>query len=301
MSESSGMFKCAGCERQYKWKLELAGKKVKCQCGELIRIPNEMSAAPATSSSSQNASTTPPPPPIQNHTNTTASHQGELHETLGQSGVSKVTASLLLIIVYMLITLLARYLVNKSELDAARLIGLIGLGGAIVACVLLSLANPGGLLKTAVVAASCFAISIDREWSMPSGITAVFMALRPIGFLIFFLALQNLGKLLGDQEMVLRTRRMFTTVMVYFVATVVLVICNHQQRDIPLKLREAGVIVPTALVFWIYSLVAMLCRMIALMWALNHPPEQTNNGNMGSHPSAPTSSPVDSAKPSSSS
>src|SRR5690606_41512501 len=30
---------CGGCHKQYKWKPDLAGKKVKCKCGTVIAVP----------------------------------------------------------------------------------------------------------------------------------------------------------------------------------------------------------------------------------------------------------------------
>lgn len=30
---------CEGCGKKYRWKPELAGKKVKCKCGQMIEIP----------------------------------------------------------------------------------------------------------------------------------------------------------------------------------------------------------------------------------------------------------------------
>lgn len=37
-------FTCGGCSKSYKWKPELAGKKVRCKCGQVIEVPQ---AAPA--------------------------------------------------------------------------------------------------------------------------------------------------------------------------------------------------------------------------------------------------------------
>jgi hypothetical protein len=33
------MFTCSGCGKQYKWKPELAGKRVKCKCGTTVQVP----------------------------------------------------------------------------------------------------------------------------------------------------------------------------------------------------------------------------------------------------------------------
>ena len=34
------MFACDGCGKQYRWKAELAGKRVKCKCGQVVRVPD---------------------------------------------------------------------------------------------------------------------------------------------------------------------------------------------------------------------------------------------------------------------
>jgi hypothetical protein len=36
---------CSGCQRHYKWSQKLAGKKVRCKCGEVIAVPLQVSAA----------------------------------------------------------------------------------------------------------------------------------------------------------------------------------------------------------------------------------------------------------------
>src|SRR5690348_16638707 len=38
MDEVAG-FSCGACGKQYRWKPELAGKKVKCKCGTPISVP----------------------------------------------------------------------------------------------------------------------------------------------------------------------------------------------------------------------------------------------------------------------
>jgi len=40
-------FKCKACERRYEWKPELAGKKVKCKCGNPMLVPTNVGPAPA--------------------------------------------------------------------------------------------------------------------------------------------------------------------------------------------------------------------------------------------------------------
>lgn len=39
-------FKCAQCERRYEWSEQIAGKKVKCKCGNTLVVPNAKSPAP---------------------------------------------------------------------------------------------------------------------------------------------------------------------------------------------------------------------------------------------------------------
>src|SRR4051794_21497346 len=36
---------CSGCGKTYVWKPELAGKRVKCKCGEAMTVPASMEAA----------------------------------------------------------------------------------------------------------------------------------------------------------------------------------------------------------------------------------------------------------------
>jgi len=41
-----GKFSCTGCGKSYKWKPELAGKKVKCKCGAVVAVPKELAPPP---------------------------------------------------------------------------------------------------------------------------------------------------------------------------------------------------------------------------------------------------------------
>jgi hypothetical protein len=41
MSESGPKFSCAACQRSYTWKPELAGKRGKCKCGQVLSVPQE--------------------------------------------------------------------------------------------------------------------------------------------------------------------------------------------------------------------------------------------------------------------
>lgn len=38
-------FTCPQCQKRYRWKLELAGRRVRCKCGETMRVPEEAEAA----------------------------------------------------------------------------------------------------------------------------------------------------------------------------------------------------------------------------------------------------------------
>ena len=40
-SVEQGKFSCDKCGKSYKWKPELAGKKVKCKCGNIMAAPAE--------------------------------------------------------------------------------------------------------------------------------------------------------------------------------------------------------------------------------------------------------------------
>ncbi len=40
-------FSCDGCKRSFAWKEQLAGKKVKCKCGQIMSVPRSMGGAPA--------------------------------------------------------------------------------------------------------------------------------------------------------------------------------------------------------------------------------------------------------------
>lgn len=44
MAEASGQFSCSSCGKQYKWKPEFAGRKVKCKCGFVMTAPAEAPA-----------------------------------------------------------------------------------------------------------------------------------------------------------------------------------------------------------------------------------------------------------------
>ena len=41
MGNGDVKIECAACKRRYAWKPELAGKRVKCKCGEPIQVPTE--------------------------------------------------------------------------------------------------------------------------------------------------------------------------------------------------------------------------------------------------------------------
>src|SRR6266566_2502068 len=40
-STATGKFSCDGCGKTYAWKAELAGKRVKCKCGQALTVPSE--------------------------------------------------------------------------------------------------------------------------------------------------------------------------------------------------------------------------------------------------------------------
>jgi DNA-directed RNA polymerase subunit RPC12/RpoP len=44
-------FKCGQCGTRYAWKPEIAGKKVKCQCGTMILVPANLAPAPVPAAS----------------------------------------------------------------------------------------------------------------------------------------------------------------------------------------------------------------------------------------------------------
>src|SRR5215207_4259706 len=41
---AQGNFSCGGCGKTYKWKPQLAGKKAKCKCGNVMTVPKELPA-----------------------------------------------------------------------------------------------------------------------------------------------------------------------------------------------------------------------------------------------------------------
>src|SRR5688500_8569735 len=43
---SQGKFACSACGKQYKWKPELAGRKVKCKCSHVMIVSKTPPAAP---------------------------------------------------------------------------------------------------------------------------------------------------------------------------------------------------------------------------------------------------------------
>lgn len=46
MSDTTARFACAACNKSYRWKPELAGRKVKCTCSHVMIAPKEPPAAP---------------------------------------------------------------------------------------------------------------------------------------------------------------------------------------------------------------------------------------------------------------
>ena len=40
-----GKFSCDGCGKTYAWKAELAGRRVKCKCGQALTVPAQDPAA----------------------------------------------------------------------------------------------------------------------------------------------------------------------------------------------------------------------------------------------------------------
>jgi hypothetical protein len=50
-------FSCSACNKQYRWKPELAGKTVKCKCGQPLAVPRQPGGTPKA------ARPAPPPPP----------------------------------------------------------------------------------------------------------------------------------------------------------------------------------------------------------------------------------------------
>jgi hypothetical protein len=44
---ATSTFSCSACGKNYKWKQELAGRKVKCKCGQVVQIPTSDPAAKA--------------------------------------------------------------------------------------------------------------------------------------------------------------------------------------------------------------------------------------------------------------
>src|SRR5687768_4012239 len=43
---TQGNFACDACGKQYKWKPELAGRRVKCKCTHVMTVPKSLPAAP---------------------------------------------------------------------------------------------------------------------------------------------------------------------------------------------------------------------------------------------------------------
>ena len=61
---SEAKFACPACGKRYGWKPEIAGKKAKCKCGEVMSVPKSApSAAPAPVQASRTVPLPPPPPP----------------------------------------------------------------------------------------------------------------------------------------------------------------------------------------------------------------------------------------------
>jgi hypothetical protein len=47
MPQTALKFSCDGCKRIYTWKPEIAGKRVKCKCGQTLTVPQTIEAPPA--------------------------------------------------------------------------------------------------------------------------------------------------------------------------------------------------------------------------------------------------------------
>ncbi len=63
----AGKFECQGCQRAYTWKPELAGKKVRCKCGQVMVAPDspplsEAEPEPQISESTYDLASDPAPP-----------------------------------------------------------------------------------------------------------------------------------------------------------------------------------------------------------------------------------------------
>ena len=55
-------FSCDACGRNFAWRPDLAGLKVRCKCGDAIRVPRPLTAMPPAPPPS--APPPPPPPPV---------------------------------------------------------------------------------------------------------------------------------------------------------------------------------------------------------------------------------------------
>lgn len=67
MAEAGTTFRCESCGAAYRWKAELAGKKIKCKCGSVMRVPESLAGdEPATFEMSESHGDAPfkgdPPP-----------------------------------------------------------------------------------------------------------------------------------------------------------------------------------------------------------------------------------------------
>jgi hypothetical protein len=59
--QQNGSVSCTGCGKRYTWKPELAGKKAKCKCGAVLRMPG---APPTAGTTSASTPAVPPARPI---------------------------------------------------------------------------------------------------------------------------------------------------------------------------------------------------------------------------------------------
>ncbi len=64
MSEAERSFNCPHCQRQYKWRSALAGKKVKCKCGQVLTIPGSPASPDALPSAPATAPVAPSQPVV---------------------------------------------------------------------------------------------------------------------------------------------------------------------------------------------------------------------------------------------
>lgn len=219
MAEASGMFKCAGCARQYKWKPELAGKKVKCKCGTAIEVPSQMPTA-------SGAPTPPPTPtPISSSSPKPLDAAKTDHESSDLAAAAPLVDTLRLFIVAFVLAMLGSILLYKNRRSVAiwsfTLSDAAMIGGAVL--IWLRSAHPKAKLLS-IIAIVCYAVALVSNQMRPSNTQLYLTIFRPIGLVTFFIGLLAAIADLNVEALTKRAKELLWIVSGYTISAVLLLI-----------------------------------------------------------------------------